>query len=139
MKRLIALFILISIVAMPLAAQQPKAPVKHRIADKKFWLLTAASVGASVAASFAVNRCRRDHGIGPCTDGGYGEFKTREVLRQGLTAFLILPTYKIKKIEDEDGAKHKFWWLFEAGNIGLNAGVIAQNAGKHYGPKRERD
>jgi hypothetical protein len=77
--------------------------------------------------------------VGGAAAEGSGEFKTREVLRQGLTAFLILPTYKIKKIEDEDGAKHKFWWLFEAGNIGLNAGVIAQNAGKHYGPKRDRD
>ncbi len=118
-------------------AQTLKA-VKHRVADKKLWISTAISVGASVAASFALNKCRHDHGIGPCTDGGYGEFKTREGLRQGLTGFLILPTFKLKKLEDDDGSKHKLWWLFQAANTGVNLGVIAQNARKHYGP-REKD
>lgn len=115
-------------------AQVIKA-VKHRVADKKFWISTAISVGSSIAASATINRCRHDHGIGPCTDGGYGEFKTREGLRQGLPAFLILPTYKIKQIEDEDGSKYKYWWLLQAANAGVNVGVIIQNKRKHYGPR----
>jgi hypothetical protein len=139
MKRLAALFLLAAVCCQSAMGQEPKPARRHRVFDKKFLLLTAVSVGASIAASFAIHRCRRDHGIGPCTDGGYGEFKTRETLRQGLTAFLILPSYKIKKIEDEDGGKYKFWWLFPAANAGLNLGVIAQNAGKRYGPKRDKD
>lgn len=109
--------------------------IKHRVADKKFWISTAISVGTSIAASATINRCRRDHGIGPCTDGGYGEFKTREGFRQGLTGFLIFPTYKIKKLEDQGGTKYKFWWLFQAANAGVNIGVIVQNRRKPYGPK----
>lgn len=128
-------FLLVLIFLASTAAAQARPVVKHRVFDKKFLAVTALSVGLSVAASFTLARCRHDHGIGPCSDGGYGEFKAREVLRQVQTGFLILPTWKLKSVEDEEGAKHKFWWIFEAANAGLNAGVIAENRSKHYRPK----
>jgi hypothetical protein len=109
--------------------------IKHRVFDKKFLVATAVSVGLSIAATRSLVRCRADHGIGPCTDGGYGPFTQREVLRQGMTGFLILPSYETKRIEDRDDAKHKFWWLFPAFNAAWNSGVIVQNARKRYGPK----
>ncbi len=136
-RKLLAGIVAILIIASPANAQAVPA-VKHRTFDKKFLVWTALSVGASIAVTATLTRCRHDHGIGPCTDGGYGEYKTREVLRQGLTGFLILPAYKIKKIEDEDGSRHKFWWLLPAFNTGANATIIAQNALKRYGP-REKD
>ncbi len=146
---------LLFFVAVPLHAQEraadaplpflqkplepPKPGIRKRVFDKKFLAVTAVNIGASVAASFALNKCRHDHGIGPCTSGGYGEFKTREALRQGLTGFLVFTSWKLKQLEDEDGSKHKFWWLFQAANTGVNAGVIAQNASKHHWPARDRD
>ena len=111
--------------------------IKHRVFDKKFLLATAISVGVSIAATATITRCRRDHGIGPCTSGGYGEYHARETLRQVQTGFLILPSYKIKRIEDEDGKKHKFWWVLPAINAAWDGGVIAENARKHYGPKEK--
>ncbi len=128
----------------------PKTTIRRRVFDKKFLVVTAVSVGVSIGTSFAVNKCRHDHGIGPCQEGGYGEFKTREGLRQGLTGFLILPSWKLKQIEESpvltgakdngQGAKHKFWWLFPAANAGFNAAIIAQNKFKHYGPRdHDRD
>jgi len=117
------------------APDPPKPGFRHRVFDKKFLLVTAVSVGVSIAATRSLTRCRADHGIGPCTDGGYGEFKAREVLRQGLTGFFILPSYKVKSIEDNQGCKHKFWWVFPVVAIGMNAGVMVQNQSKHYGPK----
>jgi hypothetical protein len=109
--------------------------IKHRVFDKKFLVATALSVGLSIAATRSLVRCRADHGIGPCTDGGYGPFTQREVVRQGMTGFLILPSYEIKRIEDRDDAKHKFWWVIPAFNAAWNSGVMVENARKHYGPK----
>jgi hypothetical protein len=115
----------------------PKPTVLHRVFDKKFLIVTAISVASSVAATYTINRCRQDHGIGPCTDGGYGPFRAREILRQVQTGFLVLPSFKIKQIEDRKEMKHKLWWLFPAINTVLNTGVMIQNSRKHYGPKED--
>ena len=108
----------------PIPVTEPVPAVKHHVFDKKLIILTAVSIGVSIATSSTINRCRHDHGIGPCSDGGYGEFKAREVLRQVQTGFLVLPTFKIKKIEDDRQSKHKFWWLIEAGKPGV--GILKQ-------------
>ena len=113
----------------------PKPGIVQRVFDKKFFFLTALSIGTSIAATATITRCRRDHGIGPCTDGGYGPYAQREALRQVQTGFLILPSYKIKRIEDQDGIRRKFWWVFPAFNAAWNSGVMIENARKHYGPK----
>jgi hypothetical protein len=113
----------------------PKKGIIGRIFDKKLLFLTAVDVGLSIAATKSLVSCRADHGIGACTDGGYGEFKTREGLRQGLTGFLALTSWELKWIEDQDGDKYKFWWLFQAGNAAVNAGVMIENGRKHFGPK----
>lgn len=140
----IFIFLLAFLIASPARGQEPslqkpvdppKPTLRHRVFDKKFLFVTAANVGFSIAATRSLVKCRHDHGIGPCTDGGYGEFKTREGLRQGLTGGLAILSYFHKQAEDEDGGKYKFWWLFQAGNTAVNAGVIVQNARKHYGPR----
>lgn len=113
----------------------PKKVIRQRFFDKKAVFLTVVNVGVSIWATLELNECRKDHGIGPCTDGGYGPFKAREILRQGQTGGLTLISLKIKSIEDRNDDKHKFWWTFQAGNIGWNLGVILQNRAKHYGPK----
>lgn len=123
---------------LALSCQSDAQSRKHRVFDKKFIFVTALSVGVSIAATVAVSRCRHDHGIGPCVDGGYGEYKQREALRQGLTAFLIWPSYRIKQIEDSEGSEHSWWWTLQAANTALNIVPIAINARRHYGP-RDRD
>ena len=136
MKTLFTVIVL-AMLAVGTSAQTPISAIKHRVADKKFWLATGISIGTSIAATITISRCRHDHGIGPCTNGGYGPFQARETLRQVQTGFLILPSYKIKAIEDRNNDKHKFWWLFPAINAGLDSGMIIQNARKHYGPKAD--
>jgi hypothetical protein len=130
--------LLVCALLLPVATfgQTPK-PVVRRILDKKFLLQTALNVGISIAATRSLAACRRDHGIGPCTDGGYGEFKAREVLRQGMTLASIPLSFKIKSIEETNQDKHKFWWIIQAVPIGINSGVMIQNASKHYGPKEK--
>jgi hypothetical protein len=125
---------------LPDMAQELPKPAAHgpRIADLKFWLATGINIGVSVATTWTIARCRADHGIGPCQDGGYGEFKTREGLRQGLTGGLTLVSFEIKKIEDTNGDRHKFWWLFPVGETAVNASVIIENAARHFGPKEVR-
>lgn len=128
-------------VAKPFAqdlANPPTPAAKPAVADLKFWLLTGANIGLSVARTKSLVRCRADHGIGPCTDGGYGEFKAREIIQQGATAGSIILSYFHKRAEDRDGSSPKFWWIWQGGSIALNTGVIVTNASKHYGPK-ERD
>jgi hypothetical protein len=112
---------------------EPKAAA--RVTDKKFWMLTGLNVGLSVAATRSLVACRADHGIGPCTDGGYGPFNAREVLRQVLTVATIPISWKIKSIEDGNHDRHKFWWVMQAIPIGINSGVMIQNTVKHYRPK----
>jgi hypothetical protein len=113
----------------------PEPKPAARVTDKKFWMLTGLNVGLSVAATRSLVACRADHGIGPCTDGGYGPFNAREVLRQVLTAATIPISWKIKSIEDGNHDRHKFWWVMQAIPIGINSGVMIQNAVKHYRPK----
>lgn len=113
----------------------PKDIRRHRVADWKWWTANIVSVGTSAAATYYLWRCREDHGIGPCTDGGYGPFKAREILRQGQTGAFIGISWKIKEIEDNQGSHYKFWWLFPVGNAAYNAGVMIENARKNYGPK----
>ncbi len=117
----------------------PKKTIKQRLFDKKAIFLTAANVGTSIWATLAIRKCRADHGKGPCADGGYGPFGWREGLRQTQTGGLAILSLKIKSIEDADGDKHKFWSTLQAGNIGWNLGVIAENANRRFGPKREKD
>ena len=116
-------------------ATPPKDIIKHRVTDWKFWTANGVSIGSSIAATYSLVKCREDHGIGPCTDGGYGEFKTREGLRQGLTGGIVLLSFKIKSIEDENNDRYKFWWLLPVGNAAFNSSIIITNASKHYGPK----
>lgn len=74
MKRLLILFLLI---ALPC-----KARPWYR--DWKAWAVIGASVGSSIAATSQAHHCRVHYGPAPC-DGGYGEFKAREITR-GITS-----------------------------------------------------
>lgn len=113
----------------------PKDTIKTRVADWRFWTANGISVGTSIAATRTITKCREDHGIGPCNAGGYGEYKSREFLRQAQTGTLFFISLKIKGIEDENHDRYKFWWLLPLGNAAYNAEVIITNATKHFGPK----
>lgn len=115
--------------------EEPIPVVKHRLIDKKFVALTLLNIGVSVAATKSLVACRADHGIGPCTDGGYGPFPAREAVRQAFTGTMALISLKLKSIEDKGTYRFKFWWIPQAVSIGVNAGVMIQNASKNYKPK----
>jgi hypothetical protein len=117
----------------------PKPGIVHRVFDKKFAAVLVADIVVSVVATKKLKKCRADHGIGPCADGGYGEFTAREILRQIQTGAVSLLSWKIKTLDDRDGSKYKFWWLFPAANAAWNAGGIIQNATKHNWPPRDKD
>jgi len=119
-------------------SQMPtKSAIKRRVTDGKFLLANGLSIGASVAATLTITRCRRDHGIGPCLDGGYGDYKAREGVRQAQTGILFGVSWAIKRIEDEDGSRHKFWWIFPIGNAVYNTAIVTVNATRHYGPRED--
>lgn len=118
-------------------ARMPLKAIKPRVADLKFWIVTVADVAISIAATRKLVNCRHDHGIGPCVDGGYGEFKTREGLRQAFAGGATLISFEIKKIEDSNDDKYKFWWALPVGNIAWNASGMVRNATHGFPPKEK--
>lgn len=120
--------------AQDVNADPPKSVFRQRLFDKKLVGLLAADIGVSIASTRSLVRCRADHGIGPCNDGGYGEFKARETLRQAQTATLDLCAIFLKRAEDKQDGR-KFWWLFPTFNTAWNASNIARNAFHTYPPK----
>ncbi len=121
--------------AQDLNAVPPKPAAKARVADWKFWAVTAGTIGISVATTKSLVDCRHDHGIGPCVDGGYGEFRAREVLRNGLAVGINLITYQINRIEDDEDHKFKTWWLMPVGVTAWNAATMVRNKVHTYPPK----
>lgn len=115
----------------------PKPALKHRVTDFKFWLANGASIGSAIAANKTIGDCRRDHGIGVCAGGGYGEFHAREGIRDGTAGVLALVSWKIKSIEDDGDYHHKFWWVFPVGNTAYNLVPIIQNVTRSYGPRQD--
>jgi hypothetical protein len=56
--------------------------------DWKVWTVIGISLGSSIAATHNAHDCRLVNGIAPC-DGGYGEFRAREILRFGGSAGIV--------------------------------------------------
>jgi hypothetical protein len=90
-SKLVRLILILSLALLPtltLAQAQggdvtPIAPVKTHKAWYKDWkviLGLGISIGASGAATYEAHECRLRVGVAPC-DGGYGEFKAREIVR----------------------------------------------------------
>jgi hypothetical protein len=93
-----------------------------RVADRKFWLSTAASAGASLVSTWAGIHCRHRNGVEPCT-AHYGEFAPIEATRFGFSAIVVpLIAYKWKKSDASDGAKHSLWWTIPTAVTGFNIG-----------------
>lgn len=113
----------------------PVATVKRRVADWRWWVVTGVTVGTAIVTTRTIDRCRTDHGIGPCVDGGYGEYRAREALRISLAVGINAVSWPIKKIEDEDGRRFKTWWLLPAGVTAWNASTIARNRARTFGPR----
>ena len=44
--------------------------------------------GTSLLATREIHKCRQEFGIGPCPNGGYGEFRTRMALNFGISVGL---------------------------------------------------
>jgi hypothetical protein len=97
---------------------------KQRVADKKFWLLTLGSAGASILATSAGVRCRHRYGVERCLEK-YGSFWGIEGVRLGVSA-IAFPAlaYTLKK-NGERG-----WWILPASAIAFNAGYSAREFAK---------
>ena len=128
MRKAILAGIVILALSMPVEA-------KPRVADWKWWVMTAAVVGSSIATTATVHRCRHDHGIGACVAGDYGPFPAKETIRLGFSATAIPLSYLWKKQDDEEQRKVKLWWLIPAVPIVINTGTMARNANRHFEPK----
>jgi hypothetical protein len=66
---------------------QPVPAVKTHKAwykDAAVWVLLGITVATSLAATHEINNCRAQNGVAPC-DGGYGEYKAREIVRMAGT------------------------------------------------------
>jgi hypothetical protein len=80
------LAVLLAICPVSIMAQNaaPPLPVvkthKAWYKDIRVWTVIGISLGASAAATYEAHECRLRNGIAPC-DGGYGEFKAREIVR----------------------------------------------------------
>lgn len=73
MKRLLALLLAITIIA-------PAVSAEPWYKDKKVWGMIGGSIGSSLMATYEAHKCREKFGPAPC-QGGYGEFKVREIAR----------------------------------------------------------
>lgn len=85
MKRLLALMLAAAIMT-------PVVSAKPWYKDAKVWTVIGLSVGSSITATYEIHKCREKFGPAPC-NGGYGEFKAREIARGatsvGLTAISL--------------------------------------------------
>jgi hypothetical protein len=119
----------------PLQAPFQRENARLRVADKKFWLVTAGSDGASLLATWAGIHCRHHNGVEPCT-AHYGEFAATEGVRFGFSVIVVQAiAYRWKK--DDEGTKHSSWWLFPASNIAFNVGYAIREFNQGCkGPRR---
>lgn len=117
----------------------PKPALRHRVADKKFWLMAALAIGSAVATTATIHRCRQDHGIGPCVGGDYGPFPAKESIRLSVTGGLVAVSYFWKRLDDEQGTRPALWWTFPMGAIALNGGTIARNQLRTFGPREQAE
>jgi hypothetical protein len=91
--------------------------------DWKSWAVIGASIGSSLAATHNAHDCRTKFGPAPC-DGGYGEFKAREIARGvtsiGMTSISLWGRHQ----------HFKEWSLPALGFAGYNASVAYRQTQK---------
>src|SRR5713101_1389292 len=111
-------------------SEAPKSPFsapliqsrEPRVADKKFWLSTAGSAGASLLSTWAGIHCRHRNGVEPCT-AHYGGFAAIEASRFGFSAIVVpIIAYEWKKSDASDDAKHSLWWTIPSAVTAFNVG-----------------
>jgi hypothetical protein len=102
-----------------IASLKPEAR-RPRVADKKFWLLTAGSAGSSLLVTFAGIHCRHRNGVEPCT-AHYGEFAATEGVKFGFSA-IVIPAIAYAWKKNDEGSRHSKWWVFPVGVIAGNIG-----------------
>jgi hypothetical protein len=78
-KAAVCLLLLFSPVLLS-AQAAPAAKSKVWYKDWVTWAVIGFSLGASAAATHFSHECRVKYGVAPC-DGGYGEYKAREIVR----------------------------------------------------------
>src|SRR5262249_27693057 len=101
-----------------------------RVADKKFWLVNGAAVGAAILQTSAVAHCRHTVGRENCSDR-YGPFIAMQSVSVGFVTGMSVVSYFWKKSEQESGAKHGSWWIVPAGLVAFNGYWAAQQYRKH--------
>jgi hypothetical protein len=103
---------------------------QSRVADKKFWAVAGSTIGTSLLMTAAVSHCRRTVGVESCL-GGYGPFKARQGVLIGVSGFMTGLGYFWKKSEQENGDKHRQWWVFPVGITAFNTFVAVDQYHKH--------
>lgn len=111
------LLLILLLVALPTEA-------KPWYRDKKNWLMLGASVGASLYATHNGHTCRQRVGLDGCTMAGYGEFRSREILRGGIA----LGTAALSIKMHQEG--YREWFIWGAGDAAFNASIAAHNSFK---------
>lgn len=102
----------------------------HRVADKKFWIVTGAVAGSTALHVLAVNHCRHTVGIENC-EGKYGTFRVMQGLNIGFAAGMAAIGYGWKKMDDGDGAGHSKWWTIPLGTAAFFGFTAIQQYRKH--------
>lgn len=126
----VAVLILVLVMATTVEAKP-----RHRVADWKFWVMAAANIGTSIATTTTIQRCKHDHGPDQCIGGGYAPMPPTETIRTATVVSMVSLSYFWKRQDDEGGAKHKLWWLYDVGPMAFNGAIIARNANRTFKAK----
>lgn len=99
-----------------LTATRPQK--SKRVADKEFWLLSAATIGTTILASAAVSHCRHTVGVEPC-DGGYGGYWPFQIMRLSVSSVMVALGYYAKRDASESWEKTA-WWIAPSSSLTYN-------------------
>jgi hypothetical protein len=105
-------------------------PRESRVADKKFWTVAGGTIGTSLLVVAATSHCRRTVGIESCI-GKYGPFNAIQGVQVGMSGFMTGLAYFWKKSEQENGDRHRQWWVFPVGITAFNTFRVVDQYSKH--------
>lgn len=73
---------LLALLFAPTVEAKPHPRLKH---TAELLYNFAVPAGTAILATHEISNCRKEFGIGPCPQGGYGAYKTRQALTIGLS------------------------------------------------------
>ncbi len=96
-----------------------------RVADKNFWLLNSAAVGAAIFQTSAVAHCRHTVGKENCADK-YGPFIAMQSVNVGYVVGMSVVSYFWNRSDIEGGRKPGSWCVLPAGPANLEGCCAGQ-------------